>query len=80
MEGANIKLSSVATDVMGASGRAILHAIIKGLDHPETLAAMAKWRLKKKHGQLVDSLEGLLNKHQKMMQYNFAILTLWMRR
>ena len=67
LEGANIKLSSLATDVMGASGRDILHAIVNGLDHSETLAAMAKGRLKKKHDQLVDSLEGLLNRHQRMM-------------
>ncbi|MGC8605565.1 MAG: IS110 family transposase [Desulfomonilaceae bacterium] len=67
LEGANIKLSSVATDVMGASGRAILHAIVNGLDDPETLATMAKGRLKRKHDQLVDSLEGLLNRHQRMM-------------
>ncbi len=67
LEGANIKLGSVATDILGASGRAMLDAIVNGIDHPETLATMAKGRLKKKHDQLVDSLQGLLNDHQRMM-------------
>lgn len=67
LEGANIKLGSVATDVLGASGRAMLDAIVNGIDHPETLANMAKGRLKKKHDQLVDSLQGLLSDHQRMM-------------
>jgi len=67
LEGANIKLSSVATDILGASGRAMLEAIVNGIDHPETLAKMAKGRLKNKHDQLVDSLQGLLSDHQKMM-------------
>ena len=67
LEGANIKLSSVATDVLGVSGRAMLDAIVNGVDRPETLATMAKGRLKKKHDQLVDSLQGLLSDHQRMM-------------
>lgn len=67
LEGANIKLSSVATDVLGVSGRAMLDAIVNGIDHPETLANMAKGRLKKKHEELVDSLQGLLSDHQRMM-------------
>lgn len=67
LEGANIKLSSVATDIMGASGRAMLEAIVNGIDHPKVLANMAKGRMKKKHDQLVDSLEGLLSEHQRMM-------------
>ncbi|WP_347246575.1 IS110 family transposase [Thermogutta sp.] len=67
LEGANIKLSSVASDVLGVSGRAMLEAIVNGIDHPETLANMAKGRLKKKHEELVDSLQGLLSDHQRMM-------------
>ena len=61
----NIKLSSVATDVMGASGRAIIQAMIAGESDPEVLAAKAKGRLKAKHEQLVESLEGRLNQAQR---------------
>jgi transposase len=61
----NIKLSSVATDVMGVSGRAIIQAMIAGESDPEVLAAKAKGRLKAKHEQLVESLEGRLNQAQR---------------
>lgn len=57
----NIKLSSVATDVMGVSGRAMIRAMIEGESDPERLASLAKGRLKSKHEQLVESLEGRLN-------------------
>jgi transposase len=45
LEGANIKLSSVATDITGASGRAMLQAFAEGADDPQLLAALAKGRL-----------------------------------
>jgi transposase len=57
----NIKLSSVATDVMGVSGRAMILAMIEGEEDAERLASLAKGRLKSKHEQLVESLEGRLN-------------------
>jgi transposase len=61
----NIKLSSVATDVMGVSGRAMILAMIEGESDPETLAGMAKGRLKAKHEELVESLEGRLNEDDR---------------
>jgi transposase len=67
LEGANIKLSSVATDIMGVSGRAMLKSIINGVDDPETLAKLAKGRMKLKYNQLVSALRGLIGNHQKMM-------------
>ncbi len=67
LEGGNIKLSSVATDVVGASGRAMLRAMIAGEDDPETLASMAKGRLREKRLLLVDALEGSMGSHQRMM-------------
>lgn len=67
LEGGNIKLSSVATDVVGASGRAMLRAMIAGEDDPETLASMARGRLREKRSMLVDALEGLMGSHQRMM-------------
>jgi len=57
----NIKLSSVATDVLGVSGRAMIEAMIEGESDAEKLAGLAKGRLKSKHEQLVESLEGRLN-------------------
>ena len=61
----NIKLSSVATDVLGVSGRAMIQAMIEGESDPETLARLAKGRLKSKHEQLVESLEGRLNQDDR---------------
>jgi transposase len=57
----NIKLSSVATDILGVSGRAMIQAMIEGESDAEKLAELAKGRLKSKHEQLVESLEGRLN-------------------
>jgi transposase len=61
----NIKLSSVATDVMGVSGRAMIQAMIEGESDAETLAGLAKGRLKSKHDELVESLEGRLNQDDR---------------
>jgi len=61
----NIKLSSVATDVLGVSGRAMIRAMIEGESDPETLASMAKGRLKSKHDLLVESLEGRLDQDDR---------------
>ena len=52
LEGANIKLASVATDVLGVSGRAMLAALAAGEEDPQALAALAKGRLREKTGQL----------------------------
>ena len=46
LEGANIKRSSVATDVLGKSGRAMLEAVVGGEQDPEALAALARGRLR----------------------------------
>jgi transposase len=61
----NIKLSSVATDVMGVSGRAMIQAMMEGESDPEILARLAKGRLKAKHEELVESLEGRLNQDDR---------------
>jgi transposase len=61
----NIKLSSVATDVLGVSGRAMIRAMIEGQSDPATLAGFAKGRLKSKHEELVESLDGRLNDEQR---------------
>lgn len=67
LEGGNIKLGSVATDVMGASGRAMLEAMIQGTDDPKVLAALAKGKLRQKRLQLEQALKGLMGHHQRML-------------
>lgn len=67
LEGANIKLSSVATDVVGVSGRAMLEAMVRGTDDPETLAAMAKGSLRDKQADLIEALRGLVGPHQRTL-------------
>lgn len=67
LEGANIKLGSVASNVLGVSGRLMMKEIIKGESDPVKLAQLAKCTLKKKHQELVRSLTGLIGRHQKMM-------------
>jgi len=58
LESANIKLASVASDVMGVSGRAMLAALIEGHASPAEMADLAKGRLREKREQLVKVLEG----------------------
>ena len=58
LEGANIKLASVATDIMGMSGREILSAIVAGRTNPEEMAALAKGKLRSKLPQLQQALSG----------------------
>lgn len=48
LEGANIKLSSVASNVLGVSGRSMIEAIIHGIDDPKFLAGLARGRMKSK--------------------------------
>ena len=63
LESANIKLASVASDVMGVSGRAMLEAIIAGQASPEEMAELAKKRLRNKRDLLVKALEGRVKPH-----------------
>jgi transposase len=60
LEHMNIKLASVATDVLGKSGLAMLTALGEGVEDPQTLAAMAKGRLRAKIPQLIEALQGYL--------------------
>jgi len=64
LENANIKLASVATDVMGKSGRAILQALLSGVSDPQQLAEWAKGRLRPKREELEQALQGLLRPPQ----------------
>jgi transposase len=63
LEDALIKLSSVASDILGVSGRAMLEALIAGERDPEALAALARGRLRAKHAALVEALTGRFDDH-----------------
>jgi len=67
LEDANIKLASVATDVLGVSGRAMLKAMIQGEKDPELLADMAKARLRAKLPQLRQALLGRVTDHHQFL-------------
>lgn len=67
LESANIKLGSVATDVMGVSGRAILKALIEGSSSPEVMAELAKGRLREKREALTQALEGRVKAHHRFV-------------
>jgi transposase len=67
LQDAGIKLSSVASDTMGASGRAMLEALIAGTVDPERLAALAKGRLRAKHDELRLALAGRFAEHHRVM-------------
>lgn len=63
LEDALIKISSVATDIMGVSGRAMLEALIAGQRDPHALADLAKGRMRVKHDALVQALTGQFDQH-----------------
>ncbi len=65
LEDGNIKLASVATDILGRSGRAMLEAMINGESNPAQLAELAKTSLRRKIPQLRLALEGCLNDHHR---------------
>jgi transposase len=67
LEGANIKLASVASDVMGTSGRAMLDAIVAGQTNPVLMDELARGRLRNKRDQLVQALEGRVRPHQRFI-------------
>jgi transposase len=67
LEGGNIKLSSVASNVLGVSGRHMLEAMINGETDTSVLADFAQKKLKAKKEQLKLALEGRLGPHQLLM-------------
>ena len=67
LEDAGIKLDSVASDVLGASGRAMLHALIDGERDPERLADLAKGTMRKKIPLLREALRGRFREHHATM-------------
>lgn len=67
LEGANIKLSSVVTDVLGVSGRRMLAALVAGTTDPATLAALADPRLRATPAVLQAALTGAMGVHQRFL-------------
>ena len=67
LEDALIKLSSVASDILGVSGRAMMTALIAGERDPQVLAEMAKARMRPKIPQLVQALTGNFGEHHAFL-------------
>lgn len=67
LEGANIKLGDVASDVMGVSARDMLRALASGQDDPGEIADLARTSLRRKRGELELALEGSVRAHQRSL-------------
>jgi transposase len=67
LEWANIKLTSVVTDVTGVSARAMLAALIEGEEDQTVLAELAKGRMRSKQAELERALEGRVRSHHRFM-------------
>jgi transposase len=67
LEDAGIKLSAVASDILGVSGRAMLEALIAGDRDPATLADLAKRRLRSKLPTLTEALAGRFTEHHAFL-------------
>lgn len=64
---ANIKLDAVLSDIMGASGRRIIEAMIAGVRQPRQLAELAGARIKATPKELYDALHGRLTDHHRFL-------------
>jgi len=67
LEGTNLKLASVATDIQGVSAQAILRAMLDGQTDVKVLAELAKGRLRNKRAELERALKGKITPHQRFM-------------
>jgi len=67
LEDSNVKLASVATDITGVSGRAILRALLDGEDDPEVLAELARGRMRSKRDALAQAVQGTLRDHHRFL-------------
>jgi len=67
LETANVKLTSVLTDIMGVSGRAILAALVAGETQPERLAALVSGKVKASRAELAAALYGRVTAHHRFM-------------
>ncbi len=67
LEDANIKRASVASDVLGVSGRALIAALIGGETEPDRLADLAKRRMRAKIPELKRALNGRVTEHHRFL-------------
>jgi transposase len=67
LQDGNIKLTSVATNILGVSGREMLTRLMHGEQDVEVLAELARGRLRKKIPQLKQALRGELTKHHQFL-------------
>jgi len=67
LEGANIKLASVASDVTGTSAREMLELLVAGVSDPALLAQCARGRMREKIPQLEQALSGHFGPHQRFL-------------
>jgi transposase len=74
LETAGIKLGSVATDVLGVSGQAMLRVLIESSASPEEMANVARGRLRNKRAELIKALTGRIESHHRFL------LTMQLRR
>jgi transposase len=65
LEDCNIKLASVATDILGVSGRAMLESLVAGEEDPQQLAELARKRLRQKIPALQLALRGRVTAHHR---------------
>lgn len=67
LTGANIKMDTVVTDMMGASGRDMLAALMVGALQPQQMADLARGRMRQKLEELEQALTGFMGAHQRFM-------------
>jgi len=67
LENANIKLASVASDILGVSGRRMLQALIDGETDVQKMAELAKGRLRNKRSALQQALNGRVDAHHRFL-------------
>ena len=67
LEDANITRASVATDIMGTSGRAILAALLDGTADAATMALLARGKLRRTRAALEQALEGRMSAHHRLL-------------
>jgi transposase len=67
LEGANVKLASVASDVLGRSGREMLEALVAGETNTAVMAELARGRMREKRPTLERALAGRFGPHQRFL-------------
>jgi transposase len=67
LEDAQIKLSVVASDIFGVSGREMMAALVGGQTNPKALAALARGRMRAKIGALEEAFTGHFTDHHRLL-------------